>query len=296
MMEDLEKKAIERIKMASEMSLHYYKAPLVCTYSGGKDSDVLLELFKRSGVPFELHSSHTTVDAPETVYHIRNKFKDLENQGVKCEIQLPEISMWELIPKKKTPPSRIKRYCCKVLKETGCANRYIATGVRWDESESRKSRAAYEGIASKKENVIKVDDEIILMNDNSDKRRLIEHCELKSKSAVNPIIDWRNSDIWDYIRSEKIQYNPLYDRGYYRVGCIGCPIAGKGRWKEFSDYPTYKRAYIRAFDKMIEAIHAIGKPTKWKNGYDVFLWWMEDKNIPGQYSLFEDSMDGIDIT
>ena len=295
-MEDLEKKAIERIKMASEMSLHYYKAPLVCTYSGGKDSDVLLELFKRSGVPFELHSSHTTVDAPETVYHIRNKFKDLENQGVKCEIQLPEISMWELIPKKKTPPSRIKRYCCKVLKETGCANRYIATGVRWDESESRKSRAAYEGIASKKENVIKVDDEIILMNDNSDKRRLIEHCELKSKSAVNPIIDWRNSDIWDYIRSEKIQYNPLYDRGYYRVGCIGCPMAGKGRWKEFSDYPTYKRAYIRAFDKMIEAIHAIGKPTKWKNGYDVFLWWMEDQNIPGQYSLFEDSMEGIDIT
>ena len=45
---DKEKKSIERIKMASEMSLHHYGKPLVCTYSGGKDSDVILELFKRS--------------------------------------------------------------------------------------------------------------------------------------------------------------------------------------------------------------------------------------------------------
>lgn len=48
---DKERKAIERIKTASEMSSGYYKKPLVCTYSGGKDSDVMLELFKRSGVP-----------------------------------------------------------------------------------------------------------------------------------------------------------------------------------------------------------------------------------------------------
>lgn len=67
---DLEQKSIERIKMASEMSLHHYGKPLICTYSGGKDSDVMLELFKRSGVPFEVHNSHTTVDAPPTVYHI----------------------------------------------------------------------------------------------------------------------------------------------------------------------------------------------------------------------------------
>ena len=51
---DLEQKSIERIKMASEMSLHHYGKPLICTYSGGKDSDVMLELFKRSGVPFEV--------------------------------------------------------------------------------------------------------------------------------------------------------------------------------------------------------------------------------------------------
>ena len=78
--------AIDRIKIASEISLHHYGQPLVCTYSGGKDSDVLLELFKRSGVPFEVNNSHTTVDAPPTVYHVRNKFRELELQGIKCTV------------------------------------------------------------------------------------------------------------------------------------------------------------------------------------------------------------------
>lgn len=51
---DNEKRAIELIEMASEMSERYYKKPIVCTYSGGKDSDVLVELFLRSGVEFEV--------------------------------------------------------------------------------------------------------------------------------------------------------------------------------------------------------------------------------------------------
>lgn len=70
-MSDKEQKAIQRIKMASEMSLHHYGKPLVCTYSGGKDSDVMLELFKRSAIPFEVINNHTTADAPQTVRHIR---------------------------------------------------------------------------------------------------------------------------------------------------------------------------------------------------------------------------------
>jgi len=52
---DKEQSAIELIRMASRMSFRYYDKPIVCTYSGGKDSDVLLELFKRSGVEFEVH-------------------------------------------------------------------------------------------------------------------------------------------------------------------------------------------------------------------------------------------------
>lgn len=140
---DKEQKAIERIKVSSEMSLFHYGKPLVCTYSGGKDSDVMLELFKRSGIPFEVHNSHTTADAPQTVRHIREVFHDLELQGIKCEIEMPTYkgkttSMWKLIPQKRMPPTRLVRYCCSILKETSCGNRYIATGVRWEESAQRK--------------------------------------------------------------------------------------------------------------------------------------------------------------
>ena len=106
---DLEHKAIERIKMASEMSLHHYGQPLVCTYSGGKDSDVILELFRRSGIPFEVHNSHTTVDAPQTIYHIREVFRELELQGYGVDIDKPTYkgmpcTMWTLIPDKGMPP------------------------------------------------------------------------------------------------------------------------------------------------------------------------------------------------
>lgn len=232
---------------------------------------------------------------PPTVYHIRKKFRDLELDGFKASIEMPTyqgnpITMWTLIPKKKMPPTRLMRYCCAVLKETGCANRFIATGVRWDESNARAERAAYETIASNKKNKISVTDEIMLMNDNADKRKMTEHCMKQNKMVANPIIDWTHRDIWDYIQSEKIKYNPLYECGYKRVGCIGCPMAGKGRWKEFADFPTYQAAYIRAFDKMLEALKETwkDKPPRWESGKEVFLWWMEDKNVEGQMNLFED--------
>lgn len=295
---DLEKKAIERIKLASEMSIQHYGKPLVCTYSGGKDSDVMLELFKRSGILFEVHNSHTTVDAPQTVYHIRDKFKKLEEQRIKCTIEKPtykgkSVTMWSLIPQKKMPPWRRMRYCCSVLKETGCANRFISTGVRWDESKSREERQAFETNTAKKEDKVALPDEIMLMNDNDDKRKMMEHCQLKGKMIVNPIIDWTHRDIWEYIQQEHIAYNPLYDCGYKRVGCIGCPMAGKGRHSEFADFPTYERAYIRAFEKMLESLKADGKKPRWNTGYDVFLWWMEDENINGQVGMDFEGMDLI---
>ena len=286
---DKEQKAIKRIQMASEMSLHHYSKPLVCTYSGGKDSDVMLELFRRSGVPFEVHNSHTTADAPQTVRHIRKVFSVLELEGIKCEIEMPtymgdRTSMWKLIPQKLMPPTRIVRYCCSVLKETGCKNRYISTGVRWAESSSRKTRGEFEKIGDKK---IEAENfsEVMLMNDNDARRRMTELCIMKHKMVVNPIIDWTDSDIWNYLLSEHIQYNQLYDLGYERVGCIGCPMAGKKRWREFADFPQYKKMYIHAFERMLQERKRRGKKSKWKTADEVFLWWMEDDNIPGQMSI-----------
>lgn len=289
---DLEHKAIERIKIASEMSLYHYGQPLVCTYSGGKDSDVMLELFKRSGILFEVHNNHTTADAPQTVYHIRKRFRKLEEKGIKASVEMPKykgkhVSMWTLIPQKLMPPTRIARYCCSVIKETGCRNRYIATGVRWDESSQRKDRAEFEKIGSKKADKEKFGDEIMLMNDNSGLRRMTELCMQKNKMVVNPIIDWTNTDVWEYIDQEHIKTCELYQCGYTRVGCIGCPAANKMRWKEFADFPEYRLLYIHAFDRMLEERKRRGKDSEWKSGEEVFLWWMEDKNIEGQMSLDE---------
>lgn len=286
---DKEQKAIERIKLASEMSLHHYGKPLVCTYSGGKDSDVMLELFKRSGIPFEVHNSHTTADAPQTVYHIRKKFRELELKGIQCEIEIPtyqgrRTSMWELIPLKLMPPTRLIRYCCSVLKETGCANRYIATRVRWEESTQRKNRDEFEKIGCTKKQKEKFTS-VMLMNDNDSNRRMNELCMQKNKMVVNPIIDWTHSDIWQYIESEHVEVCDLYKCGYERVGCIGCPMASKKRYKEFADFPKYKQAYIHAFDRMLEVRKEKGKESKWRSGEEVFLWWMEDENIPGQMSI-----------
>ena len=99
-MNNLEKKSIERIRLASELSLKHYGKPLICTYSGGKDSDVMLELFIRAGVPFEVSHGLTTVDAPPTVQHIKETFKRLEANGIKATMHRPALTMWQLIVKK----------------------------------------------------------------------------------------------------------------------------------------------------------------------------------------------------
>ena len=248
----------------------------------------MLELFRRCGIPFEVHNSHTTADAPQTVRHIREVFHKLENEGIKCEIEYPTYkgkttSMWKLIPEKKMPPTRMVRYCCKILKEKGCNNRYIATGVRWAESTKIKERTQFEKIGKTKKDKVNFSDEVMLMNDNDEKRRMTELCMQKNKMVVNPIIDWRDSDIWEYIRSEKLRVCELYNMGYDRVGCIGCPMAGKSRWKEFADFPEYKKLYIHAFDRMVK----INPKKSWHTGEQVFRWWMEDENVEGQIELSE---------
>lgn len=279
-MMDIETKAILRLKEAAQMSQQIYEKPLILAYSGGKDSDVTLDLAIKAGIPFEAVYSLTTVDMPETVYHIRDVFKTLELQGIPWRVEYPvykgeRVSMWTLIPQKGMPPTRLMRYCCSVLKETSGKNRFIATGVRRAESTKRASRESFEIIgATKKDGVLLSDDEVF-MQDNTEKRMYFEHCRLKSKRTVNPIIDWTDDDVWDYIRSEQIDINPKYSDGYKRVGCIGCPLSGKcNRLRGFEEYPTYKRAYIRAFDKMLDVRKAEGLRTEWKNGEEVFEWWV----------------------
>ena len=138
---DKVKKALTRIHNfdpSKEGTLAYgggYGSKYYVAYSGGKDSDVLRILFELSGVPYDLVHNHTTVDAPETVNYIRT----IPN----IQISYPKITMWELIVKKRMPPTRLVRYCCEHLKERGGIGRFVATGVRWAESQNRKNKRGY---------------------------------------------------------------------------------------------------------------------------------------------------------
>lgn len=286
---DKEHLAIWRIQQAAKISERVRHEPLLITYSGGKDSQVLVHLAEKSGISFEVVNSHTTADAPETVRFIRAQFADMERRGIKCTVLYPyykgkRTSMWALIPQKLMPPTRSVRYCCQILKETTPKERHIATGVRWAESARRKNsrgimEQAHRDPAKR----------IIFRTDNDVERESHEGCSLKGQIVTNPIIDWTDDEIWDYIRTEKLPINPLYCEGWTRVGCIGCPLARRAtRQKEFARWPKYEQMYIRAFDAMLEEHIRQGKRstlTNWQTGHDVFHWWMDDGVLPGQMEM-----------
>lgn len=127
------------------------KDPYYLAYSGGKDSDVIYTLAKLSGVKFEAVHNLTTVDAPETIYHVRSKGD--------IRIDKPERTMWQLIVDKGIPPTRIMRYCCSELKERGGFARKVVTGVRKYESIKRSQNGGLVKILGKpKTNTQKADD------------------------------------------------------------------------------------------------------------------------------------------
>jgi phosphoadenosine phosphosulfate reductase len=168
------------------------------------------------------------------------------------------------------PPTRRVRYCCDVLKERGGKGRIVSTGVRWSESNSRKkTRGVVEVIASKRKN------SLILLNDNDENRRMFETCAVKGKRVVNPIIDWTDNDVWEFLHHYGCDSNPLYQCGFNRVGCIGCPIVDQKRIFEFERYPKIKENYIRSFDRMVKTRINDGLKTEWNSGEEVFQWWMK---------------------
>lgn len=135
---------------------------------------------------------------------------------------------------------------------------------------------------------------MLLNYDNDESVKTVYTCFRTNKVLVNPIINWKEEDVWRYISSEKIPINPLYECGYTRVGCIGCPMSRyKQRVREFERYPKYRERYIRIADRIVEMKKQKGlkKDTTihFENGLDYFRHWIEDPNVKGQFSF---DMDG----
>ena len=280
-----EKTAIERLK-AFEPANGYYIA-----YSGGKDSDCIRILAELADVKRDLVHNLTSVDAPETVRYVKS-IPDVEIEKPRYA-DGERITMWNLIVKKGTPPMRLSRYCCSNLKESGGKGRITVTGVRWAESSNRKEHSDVVQLLGKPKSTQKLADEygaeyrvtrqgaLVMNDDNDENRRMVEHCYRTRKTMVNPIVDWTDEDVWDFLKHYGCESNPLYKCGFKRIGCIGCPMASKKkREKEFVMWPKYKDMYIREFDRMLAHREKHGNSwpegeiRKWKTGEDVMNWWL----------------------
>ena len=94
---------------------------------------------------------------------------------------------------------------------------------------------------------------MVLRLDNRENARIVEMCYKNHTTLINPIIDWTTDEVWEFIREYNVPYCSLYDEGFKRLGCIGCPMASKQmREYEFERWPKYKNLSMISFQKMIE--------------------------------------------
>lgn len=263
--------SVERVISAYRFSQNLGMGKLYVAFSGGKDSVAVYGICKlaaeRLGIDIldmcDFHYHITNVDPPELVMFIKREFPFVVRDR-------PKKTMWQLIIQKKIAPTRIVRYCCSELKERGGKGHFCVTGVRWAESTRRRAtRGIFEDAGRTKA------EGRILFEDNDEDRRELEHCIPKQKYICNPIVDWSEETVWRFIRDQELPYCSLYNEGFHRLGCIGCPMASKKeKLRSFERWPKYRDQYIRTFDKMIVARKEAGLPTEWKTGEEVMQWWI----------------------
>lgn len=205
------KASIKRIQIASNISGRNGEKLVVC-FSGGKDSQVMLDLVQRSGVPFRAVYNVTTIDHPANVNFIRKNYPIVE-------FVHPELNFWQLIEKKKMLPSIWKRFCCAYLKEYyGGVVR--AMGVRREESSARQSYAVI----------------------NSDRHGY----------RFMPIIDWKEWEVWQYIEQHNLPVNPCYDFGRRVGCMVCPFAPTKQLIEVFTEFPNLKKKMLKTIHLLRE--------------------------------------------
>lgn len=180
------------------------------SYSGGKDSDVILELVKMAGVKYRAFYKNTTIDPMGTIAHCREK-------GV--EVVNPKLSFFKLV-EANGMPTRRARFCCSVLKEYKILDKAIQ-GIRRCESVKRAKNYS-------------VDDPVICRTYGSKKNHV---------SVILPILNWSNSDVREFVDECGIRCHPLYydNNGSFcvdrRLGCMGCPMKSDNGRGDFKEHP-----------------------------------------------------------
>ena len=216
-------------------------------FSGGKDSTVIYDLAVRAMVKFDAHYHFTTVDPPELVRHIKMHYPNIPWDR-------PKKSMFQLIEGRGFLPTRQIRYCCSELKEYGGKGRVVITGVRREESRKRSDRPLY-------------------------------HMDTRNKNTayLNPIVDWKDKTVWDYIHKHNLQYCSLYDEGFDRIGCIMCPLQGsKQMERERERWPKFYNAYLGAIRRGLERAKERGRKSlvSGLTAEDTMRWWIYAEKSP----------------
>ncbi len=212
-------------------------------FSGGKDSVVIYDLAVKAGVKFDAHYSQGGIDPPELVQFIRKNYP-----AVKFE--RPEMSIWKGVMIHGLP-RRQARWCCELIKEKNGSGRRVVTGIRWQESPRRRQR------------------------------QMVETCRTDgTKIFIHPIIDWSNSEIWEYIKSNKLPYCSLYDEGFRRLGCVLCPMETPRQTQlELNRFPKLAEAWKRACYRYWTETTNPGV-KRWATPEAMWQWWLSRKGEP----------------
>ena len=238
-MDDLNTKIFKAIKI---LQMPKDKEIELC-YSGGKDSDVILELAKMANIPFRAIYKNTTIDPPGTLAHCKE-------MGV--EILRPKINFFDLV-KKKGFPTRRARFCCEVLKEYKVLDTAIQ-GIRRCESVSRSKRYSA--------------NEPIICRIYGNKANHV--------NVVLPILEWTDEDVEAFIKMRGIKCHPLYydEHGNFdvkrRLGCLGCPLASDNGLADFKAHPNLVKAWVRAGQAFLDTHPNCSTNKKFEDAYDLF--------------------------
>jgi len=97
--------------------------------------------------------------------------------------------------------------------------------------------------------------------------------------SANPIQNWNALEVWLYIFKEEAEFNPLYAKGYVRMGCYLCPASPLAEIESLKK--THPSLYEKWNDKLLGWADKLGYPQEWAD-YGFWRW----KKLPtGQMNL-----------